>query len=66
MSRRMKGGSMDSDTLYAYLMIGSIVIFVAAIMIKGAISKKEKFVPLTPSSSGDKREITPSGNVILY
>jgi len=66
MARRMKGGfgedgsSMMVPLLLSLLGIAAIVVFLVM------VGKKETFVPTAPSSSGDNKEVTPSGNVILY
>ena len=63
MARKMKGGFGEGNMiplLLSLLALGAIVAFIA--MVPG----KEKFVPVAPSASGDKKEVTPSGNVILY
>lgn len=63
--RSMKGGFGETSGLMlplflSILAIGAIVAFLVM------IPSKEKFTPVAPSTEGDKREVTPSGNVILY
>jgi hypothetical protein len=63
MARRMKGGFGEGNVLplvLSLLALGAIVAFIAL------VPGKEKFVPVAPSASGDKKETTPAGNVILY
>ena len=54
------GSSMMVPLLLSLLGIAAIVVFLVM------VGKKETFVPTAPSSSGDNKEVTPSGNVILY
>jgi len=63
MSRHMKGGFGEGNMVPLVLSVLGIVAIVVFLMM---VPKKEKFVPVAPSASGDKRETTPSGNVILY
>ncbi len=61
--RSMKGGFGEGNTLplvLSFLALGAIIAFIALVP-----TKKEKFVT-APSTTGDKKEVTPSGNVILY
>ncbi len=63
MARKMKGGFGESTMIplvLTLLALGAVVAFL--VMAK----PKEKFSPMTPSASGDKKEVTPAGNVILY
>lgn len=43
----------------------SLFLIVAAIIFV-TTAHKEKFVPVAPSKTGDQKQVTPSGNVILY
>jgi len=56
-------------TLAKYALVILAIFFVIWIVLRliGAIvpTKKESFVT-APSSTGDKKEVTPAGNVILY
>lgn len=63
MARRMKGGFGEGNALplvLTLLAIAAVVAFIALVP-----TKKEKFVT-APSETGDKKEVTPAGNVILY
>jgi hypothetical protein len=60
----MKGGFGETDGLIlpfvlSLLALGAIVAFLVL------IPTKDSFVT-APSSTGDKKEVTPAGNVILY
>ena len=61
----MKGGFGETDGLMVPLLL-SVLGIVAIVVFLVMVPKKEKFVPTAPSSSGDKKAVTPSGNVILY
>lgn len=66
MARRMKGGFGETDGLmvpFILLVIGLGAIIAFLVMVP---SKKETFVPVAPSPGGNKKEVTPAGNVILY
>ena len=62
-ARRMKGGFGEGNALPMFLSLLALAAVVAFIAL---VPGKEKFVPVAPSKSGDKKEVTPSGNVILY
>ena len=52
-------------TLAKYVLV--IVAIVLAVRVVVRLLGMEMFtVPLKPSAEGDKKEVTPSGNVILY
>jgi hypothetical protein len=62
----MKGGFGETDGLMVpfillIILLGGLIAFLVMVP-----SKKETFVPVAPSTGGDKKEVTPSGNVILY
>ena len=64
-----KSGSMSgllwTLAKYALVIIGIVLaVQVVAILLK--IATAEHFVPVTPSAEGDKKVVTPSGNVIMY
>jgi len=42
------------------------LLIVVAILYYVFIVPKERFIPIAPSKTGDQKEVTPSGNVILY
>ena len=50
-----------------YILILTVAILVIGLVLKalGLISI-ETFVPVSPSAEGDKKAVTPAGNVILY
>ena len=50
---------------YSLVVIG-ILIAVSIVLHLLGFNKKETFTPVAPSAEGDKKEVTPSGNVILY
>ena len=50
---------------YALVVIG-IVVAVRVVVALLALSGTEHFVPVSPSAEGDKKVMTPSGNVIMY
>lgn len=53
-------------TLAKYALV-IIVIMLALFLVLAMFGvKKESFVPTAPSTEGDKKEVTPAGNVILY
>lgn len=47
-----------------HLLLSLFVIVAVVIYIMSM--RKEGFVPVAPSKTGDQKEVTPSGNVILY
>jgi hypothetical protein len=49
---------------YVKLLIGLFLVVAAVVFIRTAY--KEKFIPIAPSKTGDHKQVTPSGNVILY
>lgn len=54
-------------TLAKYsLVIILIMVTIYLVLRLLGLSKKENFIPVAPSSGGDKKEVTPAGNVILY
>jgi hypothetical protein len=65
MARKMKGGfggdSMVLPMILSILGLAAIVAFLVMVP-----TKTEKFSPVAPSKEGDKKEVTPAGNVILY
>lgn len=65
MARKMKGGfggdSMALPMILSILGLAAIVAFLVMVP-----TKKETFVPVAPSKEGDKKDVTPAGNVILY
>lgn len=68
MARRMKGGFGETEGYgmmvpFILLVIGLGAIIAFLVMVP---SKKETFVPVAPSPGGNKKEVTPAGNVILY
>jgi hypothetical protein len=63
MARKMKGGFGEGNMFPLILSLLGLGVMIAIIAL---IPGKEKFVPVAPSASGDKKEVTASGNVILY
>jgi len=65
MARKMKGGfggdSMALPMILSILALAAVVAFFVMVPVK-----KEGFVPVAPSKEGDKKDVTPAGNVILY
>ncbi len=64
-----KSGSMSGLLMtlakYALVIIGIVLaIYVVSALLK--VASAEQFVPVTPSSEGDKKVMTPAGNVIMY
>ncbi len=64
-----KSGSMSSLLMtlakYALVVIGIILaIYVVTALLN--IASVERFVPVSPSAEGDKKVMTPAGNVIMY
>ena len=53
-------------TLFKYALVILVILFLVWLVVHLLGGKKENFIPTTPSSSGDKKETTPAGNVILY
>lgn len=54
-------------TLAKYaLVIIAILLAVQVVAVLLKISSVETFVPVSPSAEGDKKVMTPSGNVIMY
>jgi hypothetical protein len=49
---------------YVKLIVSLFLIVAAVVFITTAY--KEKFIPIAPSKTGDQKQVTPSGNVILY
>ena len=61
----MKGGFGETDgvvlpLVLSFLALGAIIAFLVMVP-----TNKNTFVS-GPSATGDKKEVTPSGNVILY
>lgn len=53
-------------TLLKYVLI-VVAVLVALRIVMGLLRiGSETFVPVSPSKEGDKKEATPSGNVLLY
>lgn len=53
-------------TLFKYVLV-VVGILVALYVVLGLLRiGTETFVPVTPSKEGDKKEVTPAGNVVLY
>ena len=52
-------------TLVKYALVILAIMLVVFLVVAMFGKKTEKFVT-APSSTGDKKEVTPSGNVILY
>jgi hypothetical protein len=48
------------------LMVTVAVAVIGLILGALGIIKRESFVPTSPSKEGDKKAVTPAGNVILY
>lgn len=48
------------------LLIVFAILFAVGVVARVLMSLREGFVPTFPSSSGDKKDVTPAGNVILY
>ena len=66
MARKQRGGFGETDGLlvpFILLVIGLGALVAFLVMVP---TKKENFSPVAPSPSGDKKEVTPAGNVILY
>ena len=50
---------------YALVIIGIVLaIYVVSALLR--VASVETFVPVTPSAEGDKKVMTPAGNVITY
>jgi putative copper export protein len=50
-----------------YAIIISVAVVVIGFVLGSlGIIKREHFIPTAPSSEGDKKAVTPAGNVILY
>lgn len=65
MARRMKGGFGETDGLMLPMVLSLLALAAIVAFIVLVPTKKETFVT-APSATGDKKEVTPSGNVILY
>lgn len=52
---------MALPMILSILALAAIVAFLVMVP-----TKKEGFVPVAPSKEGDKKDVTPAGNVILY
>lgn len=61
MARKLKGGAGYEGGMIAFFLVVLVVLVLVAVI----ALKKEKFVT-GPSATGDQKEVTPSGNVILY
>lgn len=46
------------------LLIVFAILFAVGLIVR--VFMREGFVPTFPSTSGDKKDVTPAGNVILY
>lgn len=53
-------------TLAKYALVILAIMLVVFIVLRLLGAKTESFVPTAPSTEGDKKEVTPAGNVILY
>ena len=51
-------------TLFKYALVILVIVFLVWLVIR--LLTIDKFVPTGPSQTGDKKETTPAGNVILY
>ena len=51
--------------MYATIVTVAVVV-VGYVLRAVGLLKQEHFVPAAPSEGGDKKSVTPSGNVILY
>lgn len=60
------GGFLWSFAKYALIIIGILVGVSLVILLISKVAGKEKFVPSAPSEEGDKKVMTPAGNVIMY
>lgn len=62
----MKGGFGDAgDNSFGQMIVALVLLAVIAVVFY-VLTKKEGFVPMFPSAEGDKKVVTPAGNVILY
>lgn len=64
-----KSGNMSGLlwTLAKYaLVIVAILLAVQVVVALLRVASVETFVPVTPSAEGDKKVVTPAGNVIMY
>ena len=62
----MKGGFGDAggnSGMQMFLALGLLLVIVGVLFF---LTKKEGFTPTVPSAEGDKKVMTPSGNVIMY
>ena len=62
----MKGGFGDAGDNSGMQMIVALVLLMVTVGVIFFLTKKEGFVPMFPSAEGDKKVVTPAGNVILY
>ena len=63
----MKGGFGDAGGNSGMQMIMALIgLLVVVGVIFFLTAKKEGFTPMVPSAEGDKKVMTPSGNVIMY
>ncbi len=58
------GGLLWKVTKYALVILG--IILALLVVMRLLTMGKEGFVPTTPSAEGDKKYMTPAGNVVLY
>jgi len=65
MARKMKGG-FDGNSMALPLILSVLGLAVIVAFLFMVPTKTEKFSPVAPSKEGDKKEVTPAGNVILY
>jgi hypothetical protein len=57
-------GLLGTLAKYAIVIIGIVLaIYVVSALLKISV---EHFVPVSPSAEGDKKVMTPAGNVIMY
>jgi hypothetical protein len=65
-----KSSSSFKDFVWKFLQYAVIVTVAVAVigLVLTALGliKRETFVPTAPSKEGDKKAVTPAGNVILY
>jgi len=53
-------------TLLKYVVVAVAVVFALQALLGLVRIGTETFVPVAPSKEGDKKQVTPSGNVLLY
>ena len=62
----MKGGFGDAGDNSGMQMFLALLGLAVVAVVFYVLTKKEGFVPMFPSAEGDKKVVTPAGNVILY